>query len=412
MWWRGAERPAGPSGWLLLISLLMISGATLLPSSDFTVMPGVCLVCGSRGLADAVLNTLLFLPLGIALGWRTRPSLLPLAVPLLLSSGIEIAQVFIPGRDGSLGDILFNGLGGAIGVLSGWSSNRVALMSDRTAGRAGLACGAIVPLVFLLTAWLLEPVLPDSQYFSQWAPNLPEHIPYGGKVEDAAIGDISLPAGRLADSDTVRHLLVAGAPLRITGVAGPPPASPGAMYAIYDDSQREIIFVGHGGADLLVRLYRRSNVFKLDAPDIRWTNGFSSIKAGDPVNVAVWREGEAACLSVGLNDGQEDRSVSPEQRCGLGETIGRGWSLLAYPEALAHSTWLLDMAWMWFLFVPIGIWTRQTPAGRAGIILAVMGLVGVPAATQLLATPPYLYVAGGGGWLAGLALQKLMNRRR
>jgi VanZ like family len=83
-----------------------------------------CFTCGRWGVTMAVLNSLMFLPLGVAL-WKSFERPWPvLATTILLSVGIELGQAFVPGRFPSLGDILFNTLGGCLGLGIGMLLSR------------------------------------------------------------------------------------------------------------------------------------------------------------------------------------------------------------------------------------------------------------------------------------------------
>ncbi len=78
-----AARSVVASLWAILVALI-----TLTPSQGFTggVMSGaLCLFCGSRGLADAILNVVLFIPLGI-LATHRRGTGHAVAIGLLCSA--------------------------------------------------------------------------------------------------------------------------------------------------------------------------------------------------------------------------------------------------------------------------------------------------------------------------------------
>jgi VanZ family protein len=119
-----------------------IGAATLIPvhAGFRSLAPGSVLAAFRHGdrffsWPDAGQNILLFLPLGalIAMDERRagRPWLRAGAIALALSSAIEIAQAFLPGRFASLWDIAFNTLGGALGA---WMAARLGRRSDRAAG--------------------------------------------------------------------------------------------------------------------------------------------------------------------------------------------------------------------------------------------------------------------------------------
>ncbi|HKV70942.1 MAG TPA: VanZ family protein, partial [Gemmatimonadales bacterium] len=92
--------------------------ATLQPADVVErVPPWWCIACGDRGRADFILNVILFLPFGCAIGlagarWRTA-----LWSGLFLSTCIELTQTFVPGRDTSLGDVISNSAGAVLGFF-------------------------------------------------------------------------------------------------------------------------------------------------------------------------------------------------------------------------------------------------------------------------------------------------------
>jgi glycopeptide antibiotics resistance protein len=65
-------------------------------------------------------NIALFVPLGLVLCLRTWSLRRTVAAGLALSVGIEIAQLFIPGRTTSFDDVLLNTVGVALGWCTAW----------------------------------------------------------------------------------------------------------------------------------------------------------------------------------------------------------------------------------------------------------------------------------------------------
>src|SRR5213594_957719 len=106
------------ANWLLSLALVAILGATLFPIAGEEAGGWVvCLVCGDRSTAGVLLNVMLFVPLGAALALRPWPTDRCVLAAALLSASIEVAQLYIPGRDSSLGDVLSNTSGAIIGIL-------------------------------------------------------------------------------------------------------------------------------------------------------------------------------------------------------------------------------------------------------------------------------------------------------
>lgn len=83
--------------------------------------------------SDALLNTLMYLPLGCLLGLMARrPSARGLGLRVLAIAGVslafETAQLFLVSRYPSIDDVIFNTLGGALGVWLGfWLAKRLRL---------------------------------------------------------------------------------------------------------------------------------------------------------------------------------------------------------------------------------------------------------------------------------------------
>ena len=100
----------------LIAIIALIAAATLLPGEPTVSTPSICLICGDRGVADALLNLTLFAPFGAVLAFvRVRPWRIVLA-GFALSALVELFQLYIPGRDPSFGDFVFNAAGAALGA--------------------------------------------------------------------------------------------------------------------------------------------------------------------------------------------------------------------------------------------------------------------------------------------------------
>jgi glycopeptide antibiotics resistance protein len=140
-----------------LLALILLVSLTPVPGSARTAF-SVCVLCGERALADAGRNLLLYLPLGVALGWDRRRVAPVVGLCVLLSAGVEVAQTFLPGRDPGLSDIVFNGAGALLGAFIGTRRLSWAYPATRTARR--LAAGALIAFtgVLVSTALLLAPI--------------------------------------------------------------------------------------------------------------------------------------------------------------------------------------------------------------------------------------------------------------
>lgn len=111
--------PRASIGWKLLLgtSLLAVMALTLRPSSaSVGSLPSTCVLCGERGVVDLVLNIVLFLPIGVALGRLGVRPLMAVGLALVFSGGIELLQHVIPGRAPTWRDVVMNGIGAGLEI--------------------------------------------------------------------------------------------------------------------------------------------------------------------------------------------------------------------------------------------------------------------------------------------------------
>lgn len=387
--------------YLLPVALSGIALATLTPAAGgHTRGFAFCLVCGERGLVDDLLNALLFLPLGLALGGLLHGRRRALLLGAALSLAIELTQLRLPGRYPTLADLVFNTIGTGLGIhlchtARLWLEPRPLRARRLAAGALGLALG-----ILALSGYLLGPGLPHETYFGQWTPDLSHLETYRGQVLAAYIGDLPVPGSELSHTAELRAQLLAGEPLRVEAVAGPPVLGLAPIFRISTRWRREVLLLGAEGEDAVFRYHTRSALLFLERPELRVRDAFRQVRPGDPLHLAIRPAGHGYCMEV-----------NELRRCGLGFTAGDLGSLLLYSRAAPpwQQRWL-GLAALATLFAPAGFWIRRarglrgvdliTIALRAGLITA--GLTLIPPAVGLLATTPAEYLAALAGFSAGI----------
>jgi VanZ family protein len=188
------------AAWLLLGVTFLIVYASLYPFRFAPVeVQGLADLLGRLPWArttrsDIAANVLLYLPFGACLGWLLASRLGgPLALAgatlagVMLSTGIEVAQIFETRRVASLADVLFNGLG----TLAG-SGLALALRSARHGfSRHPLARLLAQPVpAALLLLWLGLPAgtfRPDAG---------PRPVARGARPAGRGAGPLGQPPGR------------------------------------------------------------------------------------------------------------------------------------------------------------------------------------------------------------------------
>jgi hypothetical protein len=386
--------------YVLLIYVPAILVVTLFPQRYADSMVVVtCLVCGVRGVADALLNIGFFTPVGIGLGLRGRRVSEVLLIAALFSAGLELAQLFIPGRFANLGDIVYNTTGAVLGAVIGRYALSWFLPNPRQARILVIAATATVLVVHTGVGFLLQPLFPRSTYYGQWTPELGHLKWYRGEVSEFTIGSLEIPPRRLANSDSVRSLLQASSRLRARALAGPPVTGLSSLVSIYDDRQSEIILLGPDRTAMVYRYRTRAAELRLDQPDLRNEQVMAGVVEGDSLAVDVWREPDGHCISV-----------NGSSACGLGFTLGLGWSLLYYTGSLpGWFVAILTGVWLVGLAMPGAYWARGHKELGLYSALLVLALAVVPLATGLARTPTLEYLAVAVGIAAGMFLRRVTS---
>ncbi len=377
-------------------ALLFILGATLTPMDagsdpDFVA----CFLCGSRSSADALVNVILFAPLGLALALMGRTGIRWIGYAAALSATIEFAQLAIPGRDPSLGDVCFNTLGAAIGQIVARVGFRSLASTERAAARRSFVASVAAVLVYGLTARLLAPMLPDSTYQVWWTPKLHQLEWYHARGLHVTLGSMTLRAGEIPPTPEFRRLLRTGAPLRIEAIAGSRVRSLGPLFVVADEREREVLLIGPDRDDLVLRYRTHASEWRLDQPDLRLRGALARVVRGDTLVIEATRSTSGICLML-----------NGTGTCRLGYTIGSGWALLLFPEHF--PPWLqqlLGAAWVGAFLIPVGIWSRKRPETLLAAGILVAGLFFLPGRSGLLPTPPLQLLGAGVAWLFGTGLQ-------
>ena len=114
--------------WCLAAYLLAVAIVVLTPVSyagivhriDAWVRSDLGLDFFGSGWIEFAANIALFLPLGFLLTLLFRHPWYGTVLAIVLSAGVEVAQIVIPDRQASLRDVISNSIGAAIGAFLAW----------------------------------------------------------------------------------------------------------------------------------------------------------------------------------------------------------------------------------------------------------------------------------------------------
>lgn len=389
----------------LVVTLFLIAIVTLLPAAIHG-RPEIdlCLVCGNIGGATAVLNVVLFVPFGFFARLRLRTVGRTVAAGLLFSFCIEAAQLFVPGRETALSDLLANTLGAAIG---GALALRPAAWLLPSAGRsriAAIVATALIASGLAAAGPLLDPSAPPGDYYGQWSPRGRTHPTYKGEVLSVTLGGEPLPSQRLDDAANVRAGFLNGAVLHLRYRSSAPTTVIVPVFRVvfgpYGEGE-DLFWVGTVDSSLVVWMRLRADDVHVSRPSILLPGALAGVRAGDTVDVRVRHlTGSGFSVTVG---------AAPARTSGL--TIGRSWSLV-YDVPL-RSTLLLalvDHVWLLGLSLAIGWYTMGWWLDLVALGVLSTAALWAPRVSDLTATPWSLLASLAAGLAAGSMLRGIAAR--
>ena len=420
---RRAARTSRPvAGSAAVVAALAILAATLAPGDPRVLQPTplTCLVCGSIGSVDVVLNILLFAPFGAAVGWLTGRWWPALLAGLLLSVSVEAAQLLlVRARDASLSDLVFNTVGATVGALVALHGRRGLHPAPAAAARLAALAAVGWAATLVLTARGLELLLPAPPYLvNVIAPDaLGATRPYEGTILRSRVlgveGPVPRPRGR---PPTIVAPAAAALPLTIEADAHAmlPPGMLRPLGSLYAPGGRELLVLGQRGRALLLRVRTRGTAARFQTPMAALDDAFPSaaeIPPGDdPARGPVVRvRGEVTRHAVRLSatwGGRTREALMPRSPL-------VGWTFFGV-FGLRYGRWggATTALWVFALVLPGAFWAaRAAPADRRGppwriaayaaVVLATMALV--PLLHDLAAPRPLDWAAAVLSIMAGWA---------
>jgi len=354
----------------LAVSLAVLTIATVTlragvpPGKTEILPPWYCLLCGSGGTADAILNVALFVPLGLALSGAGLNVWRAFLISLLLATAIELAQAaIIPFRYSALGDVLWNTLGGALGAVTFGALPR--LLRPTPARAQALSRWALATMVGVVavTAVVFRPSLPRGHYqLREFDRCIPPVADRGPLLDDIHYGDLSVTRGISVPVAALRREWRQGA-LRITGRTTPASCEDVLSLVTSAAGEPEELFgLSRGLLGLNFRVRLMASDLRLRAPSVHLPVDYLLLYGS--ASSQVTGRFDNGRLSLDFTHG----GVS--QRVERLLTPGYGWALL-YPFDLLlrlPERWV-DYVWLMLLTFPVGFYTNaraRRPGARTG----------------------------------------------
>lgn len=283
-------------GWSNRILIAAMAAILFLTCFPFQLLPHARLPEGASrfllgmsfgkqsGMADAILNVLLFVPLGFGLsekllekGWSRRATFLVVWISgFFLSYAIEFTQLYIPGRDSGWEDVFTNSTGSAVGffVFIGLGSALLRVFTQAERAMESIATArrlAVVVLIYFACWFAVSARLQAETKLTDWVPN--SRLLIGNDVMGRAGSGWK---GEVSKLEIWDRALPPRTAMALTGGAASHANTPAAL-AAYD----------FGG----VAPFRDQMKF---LPDLSWSRGAQA--QGDPNQIVL--DGGAWLVSV------------------------------------------------------------------------------------------------------------------
>jgi VanZ like family len=395
------QRSFGRALWIA--GFLFIAVLTLTPQYSATkTPPSLCLLCGEQSILDAVLNVILFIPLGIGLRLAGMSRRRAFAIGLVTTITVETLQLVIPGRDTSLGDIFTNSFGGLLGILCADVWRAILLPTRRRATALAWGWTAFWTIVLTASAALTHISLPRTSAWGVWKPELLHHDYFPGRVLSATAGGLPTPDSISAFSEDVRRRLSSDSVVVQATVVGA--ASTGQLSSIanvYDYQRQQIFMLGQRKGNLTFSLRMRTADARIATPTIRLDSVFprhrpakldTIVVSGGLIHHRLW-------ISAVHNGVRRERTQPVD--------AGLGWSyFLPFDyEYGAEAPWLTAL-WLAGLSAPAMYWATRV-GRRASMAVATAlaaALLAAPLVSAAHPTPWWEWLALAVGIIVGAAL--------
>ncbi len=377
---------------LVAIALALIAVATLIPgSSDAAnaIVRSWHPALGDYGLADAVANVGLFVPLGWALavaGVRPRRAV---AIVLATTFTVEFLQyTIVAGRQASVWDVLANGVGGVIGIGLPHLSSRI-MRSPPFAVRAATVYGVAVVAGIAVGVLLQAVPQPRALRWTNQDSHRPAYMPFAGTINDVRMNGTSVPA------DAWTEIPAGRVTIDVDLASALPSPRLAEIIQFWLPDGRGWAWVDQLGRDLRVHAVSRSDALRLRGHSL-WVREAMPSAAGEPVALHLELRRFAHEIVV--------RNAQHEVRFSQRISPGDGWQLFA-PFARPRERWgsLLQGLWMALLLAPLGYTAascslRTVAVAGAGVAI---GLLVLPIALGCAWLPVSGWCGVVGGILAG-----------
>jgi hypothetical protein len=395
---------------MVAVALAFIGAMTLRPSVTSRTLPFSCIICGSLGGVDFVLNIALFVPLGLGLYWLVGCWKKSQALGATTTLAVELLQWrFIPGRDASFGDLLANGTGTALGIaVAVWGASWL-IATGRRARTLAAFFATLSMLVVVTTSWLLQPERARYPLSVQWKPSRPNMDDFTGELKSASLNGVPVRA-----TEVLRPTRLLDAETRSLSVRAnfSPPTGPTVRQSIIfrlASHWEEGVFLGQWQGSIIARSHVVAERFRFRPPLVGLAGLLTHSEPRPDTAVNVEFVSNPRAITLRLMDPDESAMVTVRRTAGL------GWLLLLPWDVAVTQRWVIaNAAWMAAMVLPVGFFAIRARRHSVGSIAWVWWPLAVSVGTMLVAPALFglsvLGVADWAGVVVGITVGAILER--
>lgn len=280
------------------------------------------MICGPYGGVDAVLNVLLFIPLGVGLAFGGATPRRAILVGLACTITIELLQVrLVAGRDSSLGDVVTNTLGASLGHTLGrfrgilWKPEPLVARGLFAAYLAVWLCAQV------LIAYTFMPVLPEPPYYGQIdRPRGYARPAFPGDVATASVESVRLVRGGLSNGHVIRSLLGRrdGAELRAIATDGGEVSGKAELVVVSGPGMESVVSLEQEGTSLVFSMRTGADHLRLRPYEFRADDVFGASHGNRTDTLLARGRYSAALVTLSATRGSSLRARTFVPRLSLG----------------------------------------------------------------------------------------------
>ncbi len=292
----------------IILAALAIACFTLSPESGVPVRPfDFCILCGTYGSTNLVLNAMLFLPLGAALRRKGLSFIPALVTCLAITITVELLQLLVVrGRYATLGDIFANAGGGGAGWLLAAKWHVFARPNAEQGLVLSVGQAAVMVAAVLAGGWLFQSAPTSSPYYAQIAPVHRERGAVNGLVSAPLLNGDVVRDGPIAQpqTDAIRaELRRDRMSLQANLVLRSEKQRQVLILRVVDRDEEELGLLGIRGKDAVFAVRTRATEFALFQPHLVLAGAFQCDSCNDglarqPLNISGYRRGVQYDLTI------------------------------------------------------------------------------------------------------------------